>query len=139
MIGLLRKLVFKDFLLKLFSLAMAILIWLLVSIAIRQQPSSAGSAGPLPAGRTFYNLPLGILWATNQMRQFLVSPREVEVTVQGDTNALEKLQPADLRAVVVLTGTEPAGAMSKKIEVAAPPGVSYVRVVPPEAQLMPKP
>jgi hypothetical protein len=135
MISLLRNLVFKDFLLKLFSLAMAILIWLLVSIAIRQQPSSATTTGPTLAGRTFYNLPLGIVWTTNQTRQFLVSPREVEVTVQGDTNALEKLQPADLHAMVVLNGTEPAGGMSKKIEVATPSGVSYVHVVPPEAQV----
>ncbi|PWU19435.1 MAG: hypothetical protein C5B50_06585 [Verrucomicrobia bacterium] len=138
MIGFLRNLVLKDLLLKLFSLAMAILIWLLVSIANPQQQSNAGALGAVQAGRTFYNLPLSIMWATNQTRQFLVSPREVEVTVRGDTNALEKLQPADLRAMVVLSGTESAGAMSKKIEVAAPPGVTYVHVVPPEAQLMPR-
>jgi YbbR domain-containing protein len=134
MIALLRHLIFHDFLLKVFSLALAVLIWFTVTEIQKE-------ASPLPRltmnseVRTFSNLPVVVMSAAEDVRSFKVYPNDVEVTVQGDARILKNLSSKDIRVIVDLTGVDAAGGLRKRIEVSTPSGVTHVRVEPQEVEV----
>ena len=130
MIKFLLHLIVDDFLLKLFSLVLALLFWLTVSFAIQQTARTL-----TPEVRTFFNLPVVVMSAASDARNFKVSPSQVEVTVQGDPHSLQELQSKDIRAIVDLTGLETARAR-KRIEISTPAGVAHVRVQPEDVQVI---
>jgi YbbR domain-containing protein len=137
MINFLRTLVLKDFLLKLFSLALAGLIWFTIRIAIDKD---ATPAGPLtvgqPAQRTFPNLPVVVLSSAADVRSFKVTPKEADVTVQGEAKTLENLQSKDIHVLVDLTGIDTGRDLRKRIEVSTPSGITHVRVAPEEVRIV---
>ena len=128
MITFLRHLVLEDFWLKLFSLALAVLIWLTVTFASQKE---AGTDQ-----RVFSNLPVTVLASAEDVHNFKVSPSEVAVTVQGDPKTLQNLQSKDIRAMVDLTGVAAARDLRKRIEVSVPAGVTFMRVAPEEVQVI---
>jgi len=140
MIKFLRHLFFDDFLLKLFSLALAILFWITVSFAIQQKeglPTPALSATTV--ARRFFNIPVVAVSSASDVRNFKVSPEQVEVKVQGEVPIIENLEGKDLRALVDLTGVETNGNFRRPIEISAPAGVTLLRVLPQEVQVTPPP
>jgi YbbR domain-containing protein len=140
MIKSLRNLVLKDFWLKLFSLALAVLIWFTVSFAIQKEVSPTGDLALNLNQITFYNVPVVVLSSASDVHGFNVAPKEVEVTVQGRADILQKLSSRDIRAMVDLTGVETAEDLRKKIDVSTPAGVTHVRVSPTEVKVIfPKP
>src|SRR5215467_5026403 len=99
----LRSLILEDFWLKLFSLVLAVLVWLTVSFAIRKEASPISALNfPVPA-HTFFNLPVLVMSSAEDVRNFKVVPSEVAVTVQGEARLLQSLQSKDIRALVDLT------------------------------------
>ncbi len=137
MIAYLRHLFFYDFWLKLFSLTLAVLIWITVSLAIQKEVSPAAGLTLTTPGRvTFYHLPVVVLSSASDVRTFKVNPKEVEVTVEGDTKRLQSLQPQDIRVIVDLTGIESARELTKRIEVSTPAGITHVLVAPQEVQII---
>jgi YbbR domain-containing protein len=135
MIALLREFVLHDFLLKVFSLALAILIWFTVTEV--QKESS-----PLPRltmnadVRTFSSLPVLVVCSAEEVRNFKITPSEVELTVQGDARILNKLSNKDFRVTVDLTGIEAVGgSLRKRVDVSTPAGVSHARSEPLEVQI----
>jgi YbbR domain-containing protein len=136
MIAFLRDLVLKDFWLKLFSLALAVLIWLTVSFAIQKEISPSSTLTLNPGERTFLNLPVVVLSSAEDVHNFRVSPNEVEVTVRGDANVLNKLESKDIRVMVDLTGIEAARGLRKRIDVSTPAGVTHVQVAPQEVEII---
>jgi len=136
MIALLRNLVLKDLPLKLFSLAMAILIYYTISfVAIKNAPALSSLAMPVDV-RTFANLPVLIISSAADVRRFKVTPETVAVTVQGDPQVLAGLESSEIRALVDLTGIAPASHLRKRIEVSTPAGVTHLRVLPTEVQVI---
>ena len=138
MISFLRDLVFQDFWLKLFSFVLAVLTWFTVnSMANQKEGMPVGSLSLVPPEqRLLSHLPVILLSSAEDVRSVRVSPKEVDVTVQGAPGALKDLQNKDVRASVDLTGIQAARDLRKRIEVATPPGVSYVRVEPQEVQVI---
>ncbi len=136
MITFLRNLIFGDFWLKLFSLALAVLIWFTVSFAIQKEVSPTGPLHLSLERYTFYNLPVVVLSSAADVHDFKIAPKEVEVTVQGDAKVLQALKSTDIRPIVDLTGVEAVGGFRKRIEVSAPPGVTHVRVLPEEVKVI---
>lgn len=134
MISLLRELVLHDFVLKLFSLALAVLIWFTVTEIQKE-------ASPLPHLtmnsdiKTFSNLPVVVMSAAQDVRNFKVNPSAVEVTVQGDAKILKDLSSKDIRVIVDLTGVEGTGGLRKRIEVSTPSGITHKRVEPEEVEI----
>ena len=128
MINFLRHLFLDDFLLKLFSLGLAVVVWLIVTFA------SQKGAGTTP--RVFYNLPVIVLSSAEDVRNFKVSPNEVIITVQGDAKAVQNLQSKDVRVTVDLTGVGTARDLRKRIEVSLPAGIACMRVAPEEVQVI---
>jgi hypothetical protein len=128
MIKFLRHLFLDDFLLKLFSLALAVVVWLIVTFA------SQKGAGTTP--RVFYDLPVTVLSSAEDVRNFKVTPSEVIITVQGDAKAVQNLQSKDVRVTVDLTGVGTARDLRKRIEVSLPAGIACMRVAPEEVQVI---
>jgi len=137
MIKFLRHLFVDDFLLKLFSLALALLFWITVSFAIQQKEGLPTPALSLTSEvRRFFNIPVLVVSSASDVRYFNVSPRQVEVKVQGDAPIIENLQSKDLRALVDLTGIESAQNPRRRIEISAPAGVTVLSVLPQEVQVI---
>jgi len=125
MIAFCRDLIFKDFWLKLFSLALAVLFWLTVSFAIPISPLAKAIERP------FENLPVIVMSSASDVRSFRVNPAQVEVIIQGDPRILQGLEPKDIHVQVDLTDIEPVvGIVRKRIQVSTPAGVTHVRVIP---------
>jgi len=128
MIAFLRKLVLEDFSLKLFSLALAVLVWLTVTFASQKEVWTDK--------RVFSNLPVIVLAAGEDVHHFRVNPGQVEVTVQGDHKTLQNLQSKDIRPMVDLSGVGVARDLRKRIEVSVPAGVTPLRLAPEEVQVV---
>ena len=136
MITFLRELLFHDFWLKLFSLALAVLIWLTVAFAIKKEGSPVVALTVPLQEMAFSNLPVVVMSSAQDVRSFKVSPDQVEVTVQGEAKALRGIQAKDIRVIVDLTDIEAAQALKKRMDVSMPAGISLVRVVPSEVQVV---
>lgn len=141
MIQLLRNLFFHDFLLKCFSLILAVLIWKIVSLAISHEVAPGSGPLPLLTERTFTNVPVRVITSAGDQRTFQVEPSQVQVTVQGEGRAMENLTMNDIRALVDLTGIESAHGLQKQIEVTTPAGTTATRITPDQisATVSPKP
>jgi len=138
MIDSLRNLVVKDFWLKLFSLALAVLVWKFVNEAVKKQlpPARATEALQPLQRQTFLRLPVVVMSSASDVRSLRVDPSEVAVTIQGDPDLVEKVLARDIHPMVDLTGVESARDLRKRIDVATPPGITYVRVDPPEVEII---
>src|ERR1700749_1685472 len=99
-----RNLIAKDFWLKLFSLALAILIWLTVYYSINGETSNSPLLALLghPVDETIMTVPIRI--SATSAQSFSVDPSEVRVTLRGDPKLLKTLRNDDVRAQVDLTG-----------------------------------
>jgi YbbR domain-containing protein len=132
MIAFFRHLIFYDLWLKLFSLALAVLIWFFVYFAIQK-------GHPLLISETkerrFGNLPVMVMFAAEDVRSFRVIPSAVEVVVQGDPAILKNLQSKDIRVMVDLTGIE-AAHLRKRVEITQPPGVTHAHATPGEVEVI---
>ncbi|HWQ93765.1 MAG TPA: CdaR family protein [Clostridia bacterium] len=136
MIEYLRNLFLKDFWLKLFSFALAVLLWFIIYFARDFSPGTGTPLTMVTEKRTIAQLPVDILSSAEDVRSFRVNPKEVEVTVQGDPRILNRLRPKEIRVLVDLTGISAAHDLRKRIEVSTPPGVTYVRIYPEEVQVI---
>jgi len=146
MIATLRSIFFHDFWLKLFSLALAVLIWLTVWLfAIRKGDSPAAVLGNAHLEeRIFYNIPVLVMSAAADVRDFKVSPGEVAIKVRGEAGKLQALettlrddpQAKDIRALVDLTGIESARGLRKKIVVTTPADITFIQADPDEVEII---
>jgi hypothetical protein len=143
MIAWLRNLVSRDLGLKLFSLALAILLYCTIYfVALKNEIVRQAGVASLPSlasvdvRKTFYNLPVLVVSSAADVRRFKVAPETVAVTVQGDPKLLDGLESDDIRALVDLTGIESGTLVRKRIEVSTPAGVTHVSVVPTEVRVI---
>src|SRR5207247_4930031 len=107
MIGFLRHIFLDDFWLKLFSMALALLIWLLVTFASKKEGNTVE--------RVFTSVPVKLLSESADVRSFQVDPKQVEVTVKGDARTIENLPETAIHATVDLTGLEAANSLRKPV------------------------
>ena len=114
---------------KLFSLFLALAIWLTVH-QIYEEPKTASEPA---AGNTvtFGNLPVRVVSAVADVRNFRVAPLTVKVTVSGSAEDMARLQADQVHAVVNLTDIGPERDLHLPVDVSAPPGVTLVSVDPP--------
>lgn len=128
MIAFLRNLVLEDIWLKLFSLALAILIWFTVTFVSQKDVRTDT--------RVLVNLPVSLLSSVEDVHNFKVNPDRVKITVQGDFETLQRLQSEGVRARVDLTGIAAVRELRKPVEVSVPAGVTFLRVVPDHVQVI---
>src|SRR5215472_7859172 len=93
----LQDLILKDFWLKLFSLALACLIWFTVNIAIKNDISPRTSLALTPTDELLLrDLPVIVMSPAEEARGFTINPKTVDVTVQGDALGLKNLRKQDV-------------------------------------------
>jgi YbbR domain-containing protein len=138
MIAFLRELIFKDIWLKLFSLGLAVLVWFTLNSMANQKEGFVPRPSPLQTleQRTFSNVPVAVVSSADDSRAFHINPKQVDVTVAGEPQAIKNLYNHDIRVLVDLTGIEAAHDLRKRIEVSTPAGVTRVRVEPEEVQVV---
>jgi hypothetical protein len=138
MIDFVRSLIFRDFWLKLLSFVFAVFIWLFVwkvflNHDVGTPLNAFGSAG---SERTYYNIPVIVVFPASEVRAVIVDPSEIRLDVRGAPTVLEKLKPSDIRAQVDLTGIESARGLQKSIVVTVPTGVTVVRMIPDKVEVV---
>jgi len=136
MINILRNLIFRDFWLKLFSLVLALGVWKVVSKAVEDNLPPSAVTSPMKLEKVFSGVKVLVVSAAGDVRNFRVHPEVVEVTVRGESQFLEGLKAADIRAIVDLTDIEATRGLTKRIEVSTPPGVTYTKISPEEVSVV---
>jgi YbbR domain-containing protein len=131
----LRDIVTKDPGWKIFSVALAVAIWLTVH-AISEDTSRR--INPLSGlmTRTFEDVPVLVVSAAADVREFKVKPGAVQITVSGKPDAVTALDPRQIRVLVDLTGVEAALDLKKRVDVSTPPGITFVSAVPAEVDVV---
>jgi YbbR domain-containing protein len=130
-----RDWVTKDFSWKFASLIVAIVIWHIVHAGIREEPL-AENPTIFSNSATFTNLPVLVVSAAADVRQFKVNPATVSVTVSGVQQFVEALTPDEIHPMVNLTDIEPGQNLSKRVDVSMPPGITLVSVDPAEVNVV---
>jgi len=125
----LRDIVIKDVGWKLFSLALATVIWFIVR-PVSREPARPGNPLAVSLSRTFTNLPVVVMSSAADVRAFRVKPDAVTVTVGGRREIVEALVERDLRVTVDLTEIESARGLQARVAVAVPPGVTFIEANP---------
>ena len=143
MINTLRNIFFRDFWLKLFSLVLAVLIWLIVWLfAIRKEAPPRSPLGDHSVEHVFFDVPVMVMSAAADVRAIHVNPDHVAIKVRGDFDKLQLLDAKlhndptakDVRAIVDLTDTTLGGL--HKIDVVVPPDVTLEQVDPDEVEVI---
>jgi YbbR domain-containing protein len=118
-----------DFGWKLFSVILAVVLWLTVH-NIYEEPKTAFAS---VAGDkvTYDNLPVFVVSSGADVGDFRVVPGAVSVTVSGPPDIMAILQANQIRAVVDLTDIASARDLRLRVDVSTPPGVTLVSVDPP--------
>jgi YbbR domain-containing protein len=123
-----RDLFTKDWGWKLFSLFLAVAIWLTVHNIIEEPKKSAVSGVANPV--TYGNLPVLVIASASDVHLYRVVPSAVSVTVSGSPEAIAVLQANQIRATVDLTDIESAQDVNRRVDVAVPSGIELVNVDP---------
>ena len=124
----------KDFGWKLFSVFLALAIWLTVHKILDE---GMGSPAVLIRGveRTCDDLPVLIVSSAADVRDFHVKPAAVAVTVSGSSDDIARLQPDQIRVFVDLTGID-TGNLHRRVDVSMPSGLKLVSVEPSEVDVV---
>src|SRR5271170_7920152 len=119
----------KDIGWKIFSVILALVIWLTVH-KIYEEPGATTSRA---RENTYDDLPVLIVSESADVHDFRVAPATVSVTVSGSPEAMSTLQANEIRATVDLTtGKE----LRRKVEISTPPNVTLVSVEPPRVSVI---
>lgn len=126
-----RKLMTEDFGWKLFSVFLAVVIWVTVH-KIREEPEASAASG---VGNTYGDLPVLVVSASADVHDVRVVPDKVDVKVSGPPDIMATLQANRIHAIVNLTGIDSAHELKRHVDVATPLGVTVMGVDPPEVTI----
>jgi YbbR domain-containing protein len=124
----------KDFLWKVFSVVLAVIIWLTVH-KIYEEPRPPGAAAN-GSTFTYNNLPVRVVSASADVHDFRVAPASVKVTVSGSVDTMSTLKIGDVHAVVNLTETNLARDAHLPVEISAPTNVTVTGIDPPSVLII---
>jgi YbbR domain-containing protein len=123
-----RDWIAKDFGWKMFSVFLALVIWLTVH-KIREEPETSGTSG---AENTYGDLPVLAVSATADVHEVRIYPNKVDVKVSGPPDIMATLQANRLHAFVNLTGIDSAHDLQRAVEVSLPRDVTLISIDPPQ-------
>jgi hypothetical protein len=124
-----REFILNNFWLKLFSLVLAVMIWLAIRGNIRTELSGSNNPFRLPANDEFAR-PIMLDVAPTDKQAYVVTPLSVNVKLTGDPDALKKLNPNDIQPFVRLNNVTVAhGAFPVELK-QLPPRVSLQALWP---------
>ena len=130
----LRDLMTKDLSWKIFSIVLATAIWLTVHAL---SANASKRINPLDGmmTRTFEAVPVLVVSAAADVREFKVNPRFVQVVVSGKPEIVNTLETKQIHVLVDLTGVVEAVDLKKRVDVSMPAGVTFVSALPGEVDI----
>jgi hypothetical protein len=129
----------KDLGWKLFSVFLALAIWLTVHKILEESvppPVVVPPQPPQSVAITFTNLPVLIVSAAADVREFHVTPNAVTVSVSGRPEVMAGLQAGQVHALADLTDIEAARDLHRPVDISMPAGVTLVNLDPPEVNVV---
>lgn len=129
-----RGILTNNFGWKLFSLLLAVALWLTIR-TFSNVPAAANSTGALMT-RTFNGLPVLVVSAAADMREFRFKPDYVQVTVSGRPDVIAALEAKAIHAIVDLTDIEVARELYRRVYVSTLPGVTVINVTPADVEVI---
>jgi YbbR domain-containing protein len=132
----LRDIVTKDLGWKTFSVVLAIVIWLTVKSVSSETPVTGTDPLATWATRPFTNLPVLVVSAAADVREFKVSPETVDIRVSARPETIAGISDKEIHVTVDLTDIEAARGLRKRVDVSTPTGVTVVSVVPSEVEIV---
>ena len=123
----LREFFIKDCGWKAFSVLLAVAIWLTVHKII-EEPKAAVAEG----AAAYDNLPVEIVSARGDVRDYRLARTAVKVTVGGTPEVIAVLQANQIHATVDVSDFEAGKTPRRRVDVATPPGVTLLSVEPRE-------
>lgn len=132
-----RDLFIKDWGWKLFSLLLAVAIWLTVHRILQESTTLQVPTDVRPI--IYGNLPVQLVSATADVRDFKLLQSTVSVTVSGSPEVTGRLQANQIHCMVNLTDASSLNTVKQRVEVSVPPGVTVVGVFPESLGVLPPP
>jgi hypothetical protein len=126
----------KDLGWKIFSVILALAIWLTVHKILEESAPPPPVTPPQPVVMTFTNLPVLIVSAAADVREFHVTPNTVTVSVSGQPEIMAALRMEQVHALVDLTDIEAARNLQRRVDITTPTGVTLVNVNPAEVNVV---
>jgi hypothetical protein len=123
-----REWMTEDFGWKLFSVFLAVVIWLTVH-KIREEPEASAAPGD---GNIYGDLPVLVISATADVHNARIVPNKVDIKLSGPPDIMATLQPNRIHAFVNLTGIDSAHDLQLGVEVSLPRGVTLISIDPPQ-------
>lgn len=132
-----RDFFLKDFGWKLFSLCLAIGIWVTVHNILDE---SLHPEKPESQRTNIYsNQPVRVVSSTWDVHGYQALPNQVKVTLLGPAEVMADLKASEIHATVDLSGTNISKYMVGDVEVSPPPKVTVVSVEPSQVQVLARP
>jgi hypothetical protein len=120
-----RHLILHNFWLKLFSIAMATVIWLAVDNNIHNEQNINQM---LTAD--YIRVPVSVQTTPGDKRVFRVTPNEVVVIAVGKDAASFQATRKDIRVTLDLTHFDAKESSTEELKAQAPPGISVLEIIP---------
>jgi hypothetical protein len=121
----LRRLILHNFWLKLFSVALATVIWLAIHNSIHSEPNMNQLLTP-----DYVRVPVSVKTAPGDKRVFRVTPDEVVVFVVGKDAVVLQAARKDIRVNLSLANFNARESSAEELKATVPPGISVLEIIP---------
>jgi YbbR domain-containing protein len=133
-----REIFTRDLGWKIFSVSLAVVLWLTVhAISEDRSRRSGGTTGLVT--QTYENVPVLVVSAAADVREFKVQPEVVSVTVTARQEIMSGIAQRDIEARVDLTDMKDfatARSLRKRVIISLPAGVTLNRAVPSDVDVL---
>ncbi|HWD21107.1 MAG TPA: CdaR family protein [Verrucomicrobiae bacterium] len=119
-----RDLIFHNFWLKTFSVALATVIWLAIHYGIQHDETPSETIMNRLSARQLFRVPVSVVKLPSDARAFKVYPTEVTVAVTGEEPDLGRTSAANLKVFVDLTDFPSNKVVLTPLHAEAPAGVA---------------